>query len=165
MEEKALIVRQPTINHYVTKYNTQDSNLTTNERVDIIKTLSYNFFDNHTMGLSYYLMNNTIPKCEYVLAQYGFNNCKNDEEKYHLMMVYKVCLEQCYKDYFSFAPLGFIYEYFKNDMLDEFIIGSYNRIGYNDVHIKWFMENKDKVKHYYNYDYFMEKRKILYSKK
>ncbi len=80
------------------------------------------------------------------------------------MKIYKTCLEECYKDYFCFAPLGILYEYFKQDKLDEFIIGSYGRMNYSDIHFMWFMNNKNKVKHYYNYDYFMEKRKVAYSK-
>lgn len=125
--------KQPTITHYISgsisKFDNvteeiMDKQLSTEERIDVFKTLALNFFDDNTFCLSYYTKINKIPPCEQVYAQYGFINCKTPEEKLHLLNVYKTCLEKCYPDLFVFKPLQILHQHFCNDTIADFIFFS-----------------------------------------
>ncbi len=142
-----------------------DKELTTQEKIEIFKTLAYNFFDDNTFFLSYFLKIHKIPPFEFVSAQYGFINCKSVEEKHHLMMLYKVALEKCYPDLFFGKPLQLLYHAFCQDRIADFILESYGRIRYTDPHLYWFMEHQDVVKHYIDYQTHMERKRSLFPKK
>ncbi len=144
--------------------NSSDKNLTTEERIQIYKTLAFNFFDDNTFFLSYSTKINQIPHYDYVRAQFGFINCKNVEEKHNLLMIYKTCLEKCYPDLFVFKPLQILYEYFCKDTIADFILFSYGRIKYTDRYFYWFLENQNIVKHNLNYDYITQKKREIFHK-
>ena len=116
-----------------------DKELTTNERIEIMKTLAYNFFDNNTMYFSYILLNNKIPQDEQLKAQFGFINCRNPTERVNLFIIYKTCLYKCYPDMFVFKPHGLLYDYFVEDRISDFIIESYSRIKCIDSYFTWFI--------------------------
>ena len=142
-----------------------DKELTTAERVDIIKTLAYNFFDDNTIYFSYYLLNNKMPRDDHLKAQFGFINCKSVEDRIKLFTIYKTALYKCYPDLFVFKPHGFLYQYFIQDRIADFIIESYSRIKCVDTNFLWFMNNRHIVKHNINYHEFIERKRKLFQKK
>jgi hypothetical protein len=142
-----------------------DKELTTNERIDIMKTLAYNFFDNNTMYFSYFILNNKMPQDDQIKAQFGFINCKSVEERIKLFIIYKTVLYKCYPDLFVFKPHGLLYQYFIEDRIADFIIESYSRIKCTDSNFMWFMNNQHIVKHNINYYEFMERKQRLFQKK
>jgi hypothetical protein len=139
-----------------------DKELTTQERIEIFKTLAYNFFDDNTFFLSYFLSIHKIPPFDFVCAQYGFINCRNVEEKRHLIMIYKTVLEKCYPDLFVFKPLQLLYYAFCQDKIADFIIESYGRIRFTDPHFYWFLQNQNIVKHNVDYQIHMERKRLLF---
>lgn len=173
MNQNHSITRQTTITPYLcgtmSKFDNinepiMDQELTTQERIEIFKTLAYNFFDDNTFFLSYAIKINKIPPFDFVCAQFGFINCKNIEEKYNLLMVYKTVFEKCYPDLFVFKPLQLLHEYFCQDKIADFIIESYSRIQYTDSYFYWFFENQHIVKHNLDYYSHMEKKRALFKK-
>jgi hypothetical protein len=168
------------ISHFISKINNMNNQniITTEERVQIYKTLSFNFFDDNTLILVYYTRTNILPLQDHICAQFGFINCKNIEEKYNLLTIYKTCFEKCYPDLFVFKPLQILYDvlksdqsarsaridYFCKDSIAEFIIYSYTRIQNNDFYFYWFLENKNIVKHNLNYYDIQQDKQNVYSK-
>ncbi len=142
-----------------------DKELTTAERIEIMKTLAYNFFDNNTMYLAYFILNRKVPQDDQLKAQFGFINCKNPTERLYLLKIYESCLYKCYPDLFCFAPLGILYQYFIEDRIADFIIESYSRIRFSDSIFMWFMNNQHIVKHNINYKDFIERKQKLFHKK
>ncbi len=142
-----------------------DKELTTNERIEIMKTLAYNFFDNNTMYFSYLLLNNKLPQDDLLKAQFGFINCRTPTERIHLFILYKKCLQNCYPDLFVFKPLGILYDYFIQDRIADFIIESYSRIKCTDTFFMWFLNNQHIVKHNINYNDYIERKKKIFQKK
>ena len=147
-----------------TKNDIMDKELTAQERIEIYKTLAYNFFNDNTFFLSYYIQLNKVPPYDYVCAQYGFFNCRGVEEKYNLIMLYKICFEKCYPDLFIFKTLQLLHEYFCQDRIADFILQSYGRISYTDKYLYWFLERQYIVKHHLNYNTHLEKKKRLFQK-
>lgn len=142
-----------------------DKELTTAERIEIMKTLAYNFFDNNTMYFSYFILNNKIPQDEQLKAQFGFINCKSLEDRIKLFTIYKTVLYKCYSDMFVFKPQEILYDHFIRDHIADFIIESYSRIKCTDNYFMWFMNNQHIVKHNINYQEFMERKQRLFPKK
>lgn len=169
------ITKQPTLTYYtsnsmgnfdgIENENIADKELTTAERIEIMKTLAYNFFDNNTMYFSYFILNNKLPQDEQLKAQFGFMNCKSLEDRIKLFTIYKTVLYKCYPDMFVFKPHGILYEYFVQDRIADFIIESYSRIKCADSYFMWFMNNQHIVKHNINYQEFMERKQRLFQKK
>lgn len=142
-----------------------DKELTTSERIDIMKTLAYNFFDDNTYYFSYFIFNNKMLNDDNLKAQFGFINCSTPTEKINLFILYKKCLINCYPDMFIFKPLGILYQYFIEDRIADFIIESYSRIKCADNYFMWFLNNKHIVKHNINYYEFIERKRKLFQKK
>ncbi len=142
-----------------------DSEITTKDRVEILKTLSYNFFDDNTIAFSYYMSTHRVPPFENISAQFGFLNCRNVEEKYNLLRLYRTALFQCYPDLFLYRPLGILYDYFREDRIDDFLIESYSRMRISDNVFMWFMNRRDIVKHGQNYAEMQQKKQALFPRK
>jgi hypothetical protein len=168
-------LKQQPIDYYLTssistKFNDvnediMDKHLTSDEKIDVLKTVLYNFFNDNTFFLSYYIKLHKIPPYEEVCSQFGFSKCRDLEERLHLLMLYKTCFEKCYPDLFVFKPLGILYQYFCEDRIADFILHSYGRIQYTDSHFFWFLERQDVVKHNQEYESYMEKKQRLFPKK
>jgi hypothetical protein len=142
-----------------------DSDISTKDRVEILKTLSYNFFDDNTFAFSYYISTHRVPPFENLCAQFGFINCRTVEEKYNLLRLYRTSLFQCYPDLFFYKPLGILYEYFCEDRIDDFIIESYSRMRISDNVFMWFMNRRDIVKHGQNYAEIQRKKQSMFPRK
>ncbi len=142
-----------------------DKELSTNDRIEIMKTLAYSFFDDNTLYLSYFILSNKVPNENNLKAQFGFINCSNPTDRYNLLQVYKTVFYKCYPDTFIFKPMQLLYTYFVEDKISDFIIESYSRIKYTDNHFFWFMNNQHIVKHNINYKEFMERKAKLFQKK
>ncbi len=169
------INKQPSITYYtshsigkfdgIENESIMDKELTTAERIEIMKTLAYNFFDNNTLYLSYFILSHRIPYDDQLKAQFGFINCKNPMERTYLLKLYETALYKCYPESFVFKPMGILYQYFIEDRIADFIIESYSRIRISDTIFMWFMNNQHIVKHNINYQEFMERKSKLFQKK
>jgi hypothetical protein len=169
------INKQPSITYYTTQTlgnfdgieneSIMDKELTTTERIEIMKTLAYTFFNNNTLYFSYFILSHRMPNEDYLKAQFGFINCNGPMEKTYLLKLYNTCLYKCYPDMFVFKPMGILYDYFLEDRIADFIIESYSRIKYSDTIFMWFLNNKHIVKHNINYKEFMERKAKLFQKK
>ena len=142
-----------------------DSDITTKDRVEILKTLTYNFFDDNTIPFSMYMSMAKVPPFDNMCAQFGFINCRGVEEKYNLLRLYRTALFQCYPDLFFYKPCGILYEYLCEDRIDDFIIESYSRMRISDNVFMWFMNRRDIVKHGQNYEEIMRKKQALFPRK
>ncbi len=166
--------KQPQLSYYMA-YNSgkfdgienesiMDKELTSTEKIEIMKTLIYNFFDDNTLIFGYYLLSNVIPPNDHLKAQFGFMNCITQTERYNLLHLYKTAIYKCYNDMFVFTPMRILYQYFIEDNIAEFILTSYGRIKYTDTYFMWFIQNQYIVKHNVNYNNLMERKRNLFVK-